>query len=334
MPRIQQYFAKGKITPSDIGVSAWETAGRRIGPLYSEIASNAEKLASLQAEEYHALGEMRLPKPPPEPRQLERGGGGGGGRGGSVETPISFGRSWGGERIPYTNPNTPNGGPPPRDMVAHAEISRTAPQLAQLAAQLAGQIGTDTGTTILRGGQAPEQAGGPVGNTVTVLRGGQAPQTVEPSDMNPPGATTVLRGGQPPQTVSSYPTRRGSPITEVLPGSTAPGAVSPFNAQNPDWAAPEQTGKSAASPVSEATQPLQPNGKPFEVTPSPGMAPQPPQPYSPLPPLSSSAPSQASVGSAPGTSLWQSIVGLFTPAPSSTSEEGQTVPIENQNPME
>jgi hypothetical protein len=45
MPRIKQYFADEKITPNDLGTSAWETAGRRIGPLYDQIGQNDEKLA-------------------------------------------------------------------------------------------------------------------------------------------------------------------------------------------------------------------------------------------------------------------------------------------------
>jgi hypothetical protein len=45
MARIKQYFADEKITPNDLGSSAWETAGRRIGPLYDQIGENDEKLA-------------------------------------------------------------------------------------------------------------------------------------------------------------------------------------------------------------------------------------------------------------------------------------------------
>lgn len=51
MPRIAQYEAPStKISESNEGYSAWETAGRRIGPLLNQAAQDATKEGALQAD--------------------------------------------------------------------------------------------------------------------------------------------------------------------------------------------------------------------------------------------------------------------------------------------
>src|SRR5579859_6714996 len=40
MPRIAEVTAgEGKLNPSAVGTAAWETAGRRLGPLFDKVAS-------------------------------------------------------------------------------------------------------------------------------------------------------------------------------------------------------------------------------------------------------------------------------------------------------
>lgn len=180
MPKIAQFFATGKITPSSAGTEAWETAGRRIGPLYNQIGEGDKEVGKAIAAlwDQYRLGII-------EPH----GGGGGSAHGGSVQTPISFGRNPGEPRVPYTDPQQYNkySGPAGQfNARAHQEISQAAPTLIDVATQLASQAG-------------------PSG--VTVLRGGQAPQQVNPQDMQAPGDVTVLRGGQAPQQIGSWPPR-------------------------------------------------------------------------------------------------------------------------------
>lgn len=57
MPRIQRYDAKDeKLTPDSKGYEAFETAGRRIGPLYNQAAQDVEKGGELQAQGIKASG--------------------------------------------------------------------------------------------------------------------------------------------------------------------------------------------------------------------------------------------------------------------------------------
>lgn len=96
MPKIVQYTApEAKITPSDLGFSAWETAGRRIGPLYNQAAEDIKTGGELQAKEVENLGwvlpfdRFRAADASGRDRgnslriQNQRQGGGGGGRRGS-----------------------------------------------------------------------------------------------------------------------------------------------------------------------------------------------------------------------------------------------------------
>ena len=98
MPKIVQYTApETKITPSDLGFSAWETAGRRIGPLYNEAAEDIKTGGQLQAKEIENQGWVlpfdRFRKFGESGRgqclriQNHRQGGGGGGRAGLRMSP-------------------------------------------------------------------------------------------------------------------------------------------------------------------------------------------------------------------------------------------------------
>ena len=147
MPKIAQFFATGKITPSSAGTEAWETAGRRIGPLYNQIGEGDKEVGKAIAAlwDQYRLGII-------EPH----GGGGGSAHGGSVQTPISFGRNPGEPRVPYTDPQQYNkySGPAGQfNARAHQEISQAAPTLIDVATQLASQAGP-SGVTVLRGGQS------------------------------------------------------------------------------------------------------------------------------------------------------------------------------------
>jgi len=57
MPKIAEYTAPNeKITPSQAGFAAWETAGRRIGPLYGQIAADIKEAGTLKAQQFTDIG--------------------------------------------------------------------------------------------------------------------------------------------------------------------------------------------------------------------------------------------------------------------------------------
>lgn len=56
MPRIQRYEADDKLTPDSKGYEAFETAGRRIGPLYNQAAQDIEKEGELKGQVIKASG--------------------------------------------------------------------------------------------------------------------------------------------------------------------------------------------------------------------------------------------------------------------------------------
>jgi hypothetical protein len=90
--KIREYFSKeDKLTPSDLGVTAWETAGRRIGPLYSQAANDAKEMAKLSTQSF----DLEAKSVSEYDRQLEkiqqlkhaRGSGGGGVGGAGDKSP-------------------------------------------------------------------------------------------------------------------------------------------------------------------------------------------------------------------------------------------------------
>jgi hypothetical protein len=246
--KIPQFFAKGKLTPSNAGTSAWETAGRRIGPLYEQIAHGQEALGQATAK----LAEEQKYKFD----ALEVRGGGGGGKGGSARDALDFGKPWGGSGV------VPGGGiegPPyayQLNQRANREISRAAAALPNLVTPLADAAGPSMApgktpvsfyppgaTEPTPMGAEPTPAGG-----VTVIRGGgtQGGQPSMTTGGDTTGGVTIIRGGQPQQTVvPSYPASlrqpnllpvppggavgvpRGAITEEPLPGSVEPPARGP-----------------------------------------------------------------------------------------------------------
>jgi hypothetical protein len=275
MAKIAQYFATGKLTPSNAGYEAYEQAGRRIGPLADQAATGERQLGQDIARLWDTTGRIAG-------SQYEHGGGGGGGGRGSVETPISFGKPFGESRTPYTNPQQYN----VFDAAAHTEISRAAPALVKAATDATTAISPPPtsdvyGPTVLRGGQAPQQVNAQdIPGTVTVLRGGQGPQTVNQPDMLAPGTVTVLRGGMAPQQVQSWPGvshqvtlplgMEGSPSLGPKVIQTAPAADQTAASTDPDVlarraanAAALNTGKTESSaPISGAKATGSPAGGP------------------------------------------------------------------------
>lgn len=95
MPNIREYVAPNtKLNPDEKGYAAWETAGRRIGPLYNQAAQDVEKQGKLTAQEANQLerlndeaikddtlgtGSGKAPKE--RVGSVSFGGGGGGGSG-------------------------------------------------------------------------------------------------------------------------------------------------------------------------------------------------------------------------------------------------------------
>lgn len=147
MPKLQQYTAKGELTPSMTGVSALETAGRRISPLYDQAAQSIEKQGQAVSKIWNQL-KFGLDVIDTN----RRGGGGGGGKGGSVHDALDFGAKsgWGSGHINSATGGdleAPGGGsysPGQLNTRAHNEISSAAPNVASIAAKLvAGQGITD-----------------------------------------------------------------------------------------------------------------------------------------------------------------------------------------------
>ena len=74
MPRIPEYFAPDRtLRPSDTGFSAFETAGRRIGPLYREAGQDMARIGELQRQGIEA---RRWPFDILALEQRSQGGGG------------------------------------------------------------------------------------------------------------------------------------------------------------------------------------------------------------------------------------------------------------------
>jgi hypothetical protein len=139
--QLKRFFASGKITPVNTGTEAWETAGRRLGPLSQQTATGVKEEAALQAKVL-GLGRYIYDE------RVGRGGGGGGGRG-SVHDALDFGRGFdNGYAGAAENENTVNGGPQAAGYAtegyfnsrAHTEISNGAAQLGDLASALGQQV--------------------------------------------------------------------------------------------------------------------------------------------------------------------------------------------------
>jgi hypothetical protein len=284
MAKIAQFFAKNKLTVPDTGVQAWETAGRRIGPLYNQIAEGEKELGKQQAA---LANESKFWIDRLESR------GGGSARGGSARDALDFGArsNWGSG---YVQPSSDRSvGDEPGDYQssfnsrAHQEISRAAAALPQVAQQLSEQINGGP-TTVLRGAGAAgqptsTQEGG--GGGLTIIRGGQPQQTVNPQDMAPPGSVTVMAGGRAPYQTPGYPAPRGA--LELPPG--APMSQLPYSSIG----AEPLPGSVEAPPVNHTGQPgvsatpgFDEKGKPIPSTLSPGVTPPVAGTYQDMPPVS------------------------------------------------
>lgn len=345
MAKIAQYFATGKITPSNAGYEAFEQAGRRIGPLADQAATGTRQLGQDIAKLWDVTGRIAG-------SQYEHSGGGGGAHGGSVQTPISFGKPFGESRTPYTNPQQYNVFSAPD----HTEISRAAPALVKATTDATTAISPPPepgGTTVLRGGQAPQTVDANSGATVTVLRGGQAPQTVNPTDMQAPGTVNVLRGGMAPQVVQSWPgvqhqvtvplgdlgtSQLGPHVIQGAPlqDDTAPSTDPAILAHRAATAAALNTGKTASeAPISGAKATGSPAGGPvytnLDVQPAATQTqviPHLHDPASPQPDITGYGPDPRNqrAQDTPGTSIWQSIGNMMypTPGPSATATVNDT----------
>lgn len=130
MPTLKEYFADAKIEPQDRGTSAFETAGRRIGGFYEQIARGDQQLGQDIGK---AWEQAKFGLDAEDSRN--RGGGSLSIKGG-VNTPISFGKPWsGGGRIDNSSPIlTPVG--PRYNARAAQEISGGSANIAALANKL------------------------------------------------------------------------------------------------------------------------------------------------------------------------------------------------------
>ncbi len=61
MPRIKEYDAKTRLLTDDKGINAWETAGRRIGPLYNLAAGDIKDIARYANNPLRNLEDMAEP---------------------------------------------------------------------------------------------------------------------------------------------------------------------------------------------------------------------------------------------------------------------------------
>lgn len=358
MAKISQYFASGKLTPSTEGTQAWEQAGRRLGPLFEQQATGARELGRDIAALWDTTGRL-------EGQLYEHSGGGGSARGGSVQTPISFGRNPSEPATPYTNPQQYN----VFDAKTHSEISRAAPAVAQTATALTSAISPPPeaggGVTILSGnGRAAQTVDPNAGNTITVLSGnGRAPQTIDPPDMQRPGTVNVLRGGQAPQQVLSWPglghqvmlppgvstNQLGPKVIQESPASDLTGPSTDPSVLAARAANDQSSGRSAATQVvSGATA----TGMPASATPQPDVSPgvvpgaQPQNApkssnfttqYGPL----ILNPPAAPVSSSWGSAIWSGITnsledaaGIANLAPSVSSGSGSGDVTGSNNPLE
>lgn len=83
MAKIREYFSSiDKLTPVDTGYQAWEMAGRRIGPLYSQAANDMKESAKLAAQP----GDLAAKNISAYDRELEKLQNTKGARGGRVDS--------------------------------------------------------------------------------------------------------------------------------------------------------------------------------------------------------------------------------------------------------
>lgn len=158
MPKLPEYEATEKLQTNDLGVTAHEQAGRRIGPFYTEMAQATKEIADMEKANDDAIGKqldafLRF-------QAMEDKGSGGGFKvtssGKGDRTLIGTGSNSGITRN-YANLH---------------EMSNGSKMLSSAAKDLVGQASSDTenGVSVLRGGS---HASGDVENGVTVLRGGR-----------------------------------------------------------------------------------------------------------------------------------------------------------------
>jgi hypothetical protein len=275
MARIREYTAENvKIEPSNAGYSAYEMAGRRIGPFYGQTAQGQRQTGQLQAEEYEAQGKtttsfLRF-------RGLEGAGslavkygggltGGFGGFGGEG----SSGNNYYNARANYSNMTAEE------KARTLGETSRGAAGYSRLARNLVSAASpapaqdVENGVTVLRGGNAAPRVSD-IENGVTVLRGGGGPA---PGPQY--GGEAVSSLGQP----TLQPTPSGMAINGPMGGG-------PIYPQDTFGAATPQ-GVSSAPSSSFSPEPLAPPSQSISqsvggILSSPALQ----QPAAPVPPQS------------------------------------------------
>jgi hypothetical protein len=148
MARIIEYTAKDRITPSDLGVNAYEQAARRIGSTSEQTASGVNQLGKSIAELWDQQ-KFNLQNP-------ERGGGGGLKGGGQYQkTLIGTGNAASDEGPRTTEPESRYSGP---NIPAQREIGASAADLSSITAKLLqGQGLTDTQWALYNAERAKQQ---------------------------------------------------------------------------------------------------------------------------------------------------------------------------------
>lgn len=333
MPKIPQYFFTGKLTPSDIGFQGFETAARRIGSSAEQAAAGQKEIGADIAKLWDVGGRVF--------GEAFKGGGGGvgvRGGGGSSRTLISTGSA----EFGYANAraNAQNQAAENKfNAAAHREISRAAPKLVNAATAATSLISPTpsaqspfSAPSVIRGDQPPTGLTNPTAD--------QAAQTdLNPSRLGPVGA--ILRPGEAPQ-VTSYPSPRGAEIDlpfgmradklgpgaigrEVLSGSIGPSTITrplPGAANAGDGVTPEilrrekVLDKPIETSVSPAIARVDDQGRPSTTV-------SVPQTVTDIPPatdqsIQAQAPTPDIPSTTPGdTGVWQSIVSMFAPSPTS-----------------
>ena len=244
MPRIIEYTAKDRITPSDLGVNAYEQAARRIGTTSEQTASGVNQLGKSIAELWDEQ-KFNLLNP-------ERGGGGGLKGGGQYQkTLIGTGNAASDEGPRTTEPEARYSGP---NIPAQREIGASAADLSSITAKLLqGQGLTDTQWALYNAERAKQQQAQGWWDTKTgtfTQKPGVAPNP-ETTDEEAAKAGFDV-DGQPidySKQTPGYPwsssqfgpginaTDKNGNVTGTNLGATSPGAGVPSKLPvTPDWA--------------------------------------------------------------------------------------------------